>query len=174
MTKYLSQDKLKAIINAYITSQLSYSPLTWMCDIRYISNCINMFHERALRIVYGDYNSSFNDLLKIDGSCSIHHRNIQSLESELFKCKIERRLLFWISYSNRILNNLSFPLQNSPLRYTRVCSILAVRYGKSCPMNLRHTKVHNVSKDTEMDLKKCLCRLCKDYVYRQGFINIVY
>ena len=44
-------------------------------------------HERSLRIVYRDYNSSFKDLLKKDNSVRIHHRNIQSLAVELFKVK---------------------------------------------------------------------------------------
>ena len=42
-------------------------------------------HERSLRIVYRDYNSSFKDLPKKNNSVCIHHRNIQSLAVELFK-----------------------------------------------------------------------------------------
>ena len=48
---------------------------------------INDLHERALKIVYKDYVSSFEDLLKKEKSVTIHHRNIQSLAIELFKIK---------------------------------------------------------------------------------------
>ena len=48
---------------------------------------INHIHERALRIVYKDNNSSFEELLRKDKSLCIHHRNIQSLAIELFKVK---------------------------------------------------------------------------------------
>ena len=47
---------------------------------------LNHIHERALRIVYKDYISSF-DLLKRDKSVTIYHRKIQSLAIELFKVK---------------------------------------------------------------------------------------
>ena len=42
---------------------------------RALNNEINRFDERALRIVYSDYNSSFNTLLEKDG----FYRNIQIL-----------------------------------------------------------------------------------------------
>ena len=49
------------------------------------NNKINKLHERALRIVYDDYNSKFEELLTKDGSFTIHHKNIQTLEKETFK-----------------------------------------------------------------------------------------
>ena len=48
-------------------------------------NKINKLHERALRIVYNNYELSFHELLFIDRSYSIHHRNIQPLSIELYK-----------------------------------------------------------------------------------------
>ena len=88
MARYLDRGKMKILMNAYITSQFSYSPLTWMFHTREINHRINKVHERALRIVYGDYSLPFNDLLEMDNSCTIHQRNVQSLAIELFKCKI--------------------------------------------------------------------------------------
>ena len=41
--------------------------------------------ERALRLVYNDYYSSFQTLLIKDNSVSIHIRNIQALAIELYK-----------------------------------------------------------------------------------------
>ena len=59
---------------------------------------INHLHERALRIVYKTYISSFEDLLNRDKSATIHHRNIQSLAIELFKVKQ--------NLSNSMLSNI--------------------------------------------------------------------
>ena len=44
-------------------------------------------HERSLRIVYDDYDTTFEDLLKKDNSVSIHHRNVQKVSIEMFKVK---------------------------------------------------------------------------------------
>ena len=41
---------------------------------------INHVHERALRLVYRDYISTFEELLIQDKSVCIHHRNIQQGE----------------------------------------------------------------------------------------------
>ena len=48
---------------------------------------VNKLHERALRIVYQDYASSFTELLDKDNSATIHNRNIKLLAIELFKVK---------------------------------------------------------------------------------------
>ena len=42
-------------------------------------------HERALRIVYKDYVSSFEELLVEDGSVIIHQRNLKVLAVEMYK-----------------------------------------------------------------------------------------
>ena len=48
---------------------------------------IDRIHERGLRIVYEDYTSTYDDLLKRDGSVRIHHKNIQLVAVEMFKVK---------------------------------------------------------------------------------------
>ena len=54
---------------------------------RKMNRKINHIHERALRLVYEDYVTSFEDLLIKDKSVSIHHRNIQKVAIEMFKVK---------------------------------------------------------------------------------------
>ena len=73
------------LIKAFIEYQFNYCPLTGMFHSRIMSNKINRIHERGLRLVYSDYVSSFDELLKKDRSFSIHHWNIQSLAIELYK-----------------------------------------------------------------------------------------
>ena len=59
----------------------------WMVCSRSSNNRINHLHERALRIVYNDHRSTFEDLFMQDNSVSIHHRNIRLLATELQKAK---------------------------------------------------------------------------------------
>ena len=52
---------------------------------RKANNKINKLHERALRIVYQDDISNFEELLKKYNSFSIHHQNILTLATEMYK-----------------------------------------------------------------------------------------
>ena len=51
------------------------------------NNKIKHLHERCLRIVYQDKQSSYENLLLTDGTVSMHHRNIQALAIEMYKIK---------------------------------------------------------------------------------------
>ena len=76
------------ISKAFIASYFGYCPLVWMMfHSRKLNSRVNKLHERALRIVYQDYTSSFTELLEKDNSTTIHNRNIQLLATELFKVK---------------------------------------------------------------------------------------
>ena len=55
-----------------------------MCHNRTANSKINRFHERCLRIIYNDKQSSFKMLLEKDSSVSIHHKNIQCLATEMY------------------------------------------------------------------------------------------
>ena len=75
-------------MKSFIISQFSYCRLIWMIHNRFLNNKINDIHERALRIIYNDYSSSFQDLLTKDESVTIHQPNLQQLAIEIFKVKI--------------------------------------------------------------------------------------
>ena len=46
---------------------LEYNPLTWMFYSKKYNNSINKLHERTLRLVCNDYESTFEDLLTKNG-----------------------------------------------------------------------------------------------------------
>lgn len=79
--------KRHILLKTFIESQFSYCPLIWMFCSCTMNKKINRIHERALRIVYRDYKSSFEDLLKKDKSLIFHHRNIHQVAIEMFKVK---------------------------------------------------------------------------------------
>ena len=80
----LKFEQRKLLLNAFITSQFSYAPVVWMFHNRKLNNHINRIHERALRIVYQDHNSTFEELLTENGSFKNHDRNLQRLLIEIF------------------------------------------------------------------------------------------
>ena len=61
---------------------LSYCLVVWM-----FHSHINRLHERALRVVVKEFDSSFEELLWRDSSATLHQRNLQKIMTEIFKVK---------------------------------------------------------------------------------------
>ena len=74
-------------MKAFNVSEFGYCPLLWMFHSRKLNSRANKLNERALRIVYEDFASSFAELLEKDNSTTMHNRNIHLLAIELFKVK---------------------------------------------------------------------------------------
>ena len=84
VVNFMNLAKRKSLMKAFITSHFN---LIWMFHSRQLNNRINKIQERALRLVYKDNKLTFDDLLKLDNSVTIHQRNIQILTTEIFKVK---------------------------------------------------------------------------------------
>ena len=54
-----------------------------------LNNRINSLHEKAFSLTYQNRTSSFDELLKLDKSVSIHYRNFQYLLTEIYKVKMK-------------------------------------------------------------------------------------
>ena len=99
---------------------------------RTINNKINCFHERALRIVYSDFKSSFEELLMKHNSFSLHERNIQSLAIEIYKFLNGLSPSFPNNVFHKNISN-SYDLRNQKQLYSR--NSKTVRYGTETVLN---------------------------------------
>ena len=146
-----------------------------------MNNRINHLRERSIRIVYNDYESSFQELLALDNSVSIPHRNIRLLAIELFKVKN--------GLSNQIMSEL-FDLRN--IKYN-LCSqtdfslgtvymtnygLRSLRYFAPKIWNMIPADTRNVNNLSEFTLKikswipdASPCNLCRSYVSQVRYIN---
>ena len=52
--KFMTTERRRILMKAFVESQFSYCPLAWMCCNRSCNKHINHLHERALRIAYND------------------------------------------------------------------------------------------------------------------------
>ena len=90
-TPYLSAKIVEVVIESLERDSVSLfrwfenNLLIWKCHSRKNNRKINRLHERCLRTMYNDKQSSFNELLEKDGSVSIHERNLQVLATEMHK-----------------------------------------------------------------------------------------
>ena len=83
--KFLDFNKTRVLFKGFFESQFKYCLLTWMLYSRNTNNKINQLYERALRLVYDDYELTFEKRLEKDGLFTVHHYNIQALCIELYK-----------------------------------------------------------------------------------------
>ena len=56
---YMNVAQRRLIMNAFILLQFGYCPLVWMFHNRKLKNRINNIHERTLRVVFRDCESTF-------------------------------------------------------------------------------------------------------------------
>ena len=85
MRSFLSAEKRKIIFKSFIESQFKYCPLTWMFYSQKSNDKINRLHERSLRIVYNEFESSYEELLSKCNSFSIHDQNVHHLAIEIIQ-----------------------------------------------------------------------------------------
>ena len=85
-TPHTSVQKKKMPMNLFFNAQFNYCPLIWMLHHRRNNHIIRNFHERYLRLIYNDKNSSYEELLTK-------------------KCLSFYTLQKYTSFGNRILQN---------------------------------------------------------------------
>ena len=88
ISKCISLRQRRIIMKSFIISQFGCCSIVWMFHSKRLNRRINNIDERSLRLVYQDYNSSFEELLHKDNSMSAHERNTQTLAVEVFRVKI--------------------------------------------------------------------------------------
>jgi len=181
ISPFLHKDKLRIIMKTFIQSQFNYCPLVWMFHNRTLNNKINRLHERALRLVYKDQHSSFQELLNLDNSITIHHRNLQKLATEMFKIKnhLAPPKMQEIFTEHKNVHNLR---KNKDWESHNVRT---VSYGKETFSYLgpktwelvpSHIKESTSLNDFKQKIKQwkpvgCSCRLCKTFIPNLGFID---
>ena len=152
-----------------------------MCHSRKNNRKINRLHERCLRIIYNDKQSSFINLLKKDNSVSMHQRKLQILATEMpkvsnglspvlmndiFKLRGEQ------TYNLRKLSQFYRSNVNSVHNGTKSVSILGPIIWDLVPNYLKYIGNLAALKKSinKWSPEKCPCRLCKVYNNNVGFV----
>ena len=171
----------KLLFQIFIESQFSYCPLVWMFCSRKMNRRINALHERALRIIFNDYVSSFAELLKIDKSLTIHQRNIDKVAVEMFKVKnyicsefIKEIFDTYEGPLTRLERDFQCPNTNKVFKgEMSFRSFGPIVWDEMLPSKYKSVgsleEFKNSIKDWVPD--NCRCRLCKDYEPGVGFVS---
>ena len=152
-----------------------------MLHSRCNNNKIKHLHERCLRLIYCDKNSSYEELLEKDGSVSIHHRNIQNLAIEMYKVKSELDPMIAANvfttipenhYNLRNYNGFRLPFARAVYHGTESISYLGPKIWDIVPIELKNAQSLNSFKKSirKWIPNNCPCRLSKRYVDGVGFL----
>ena len=146
---------------------------------RQINDKINKLHERALRIVYNDTVTSFENWLIKDKSFTIHHQNIQLLVIEIYNLPGGNLSEFFVrnnhNYNLRSESELLLPNVNTVFSGQNSISYFRSVIWNSTSFKLRKASYYQMSRSEikQWWLTNCPCRLCKNYIGNSfiGFIN---
>ena len=177
---YLTFHQKRTLIKAFFEPQFRYCSLTWVLHSRKSNNEINLLHERALRMIYNDQISSFQELLDKDNFFTVHHLNIQSLAIEMFKvinhitvtvidnlfttyhsCNLHSKCKFVVPSVRTVHNGQNSIQYYGPLIWNMI------------PGYIKHSETLNIFKGKIQKWKpiNCPCQLCKKYIPNLSFIN---
>ena len=185
LCKILSFKKRRSLVMAFFESQFKYCPLVWMSCSRKLNNKINALHYRSLKIAYKNYELSFEDLLKLDKSYTIHDRNIQTLAKEMY-CSMKRISPPFMNqvFLERETNDNVSSHTRSRSNFYNFSNPRTTRYGVEALRNIgpqiwnmipSDIKELNTLAKFKSEIKKwvpdkCPCRLCRTYIAGLGFI----
>ena len=180
--KLLPFDRSRELMKTFIESQFSYCPLVWMFCSRKMNRKMNHIHERALRLVYNDYCSTFAELLGKDRSVCIHHRNIHQLAIELYKVKHDMSPPFMKEIFNytgegritRLGDKFQRPNVNKVNKGEQsLRSFGPILWNTMLPEELKEcTSLEEFKESIKHWIPDCNCNICKNYVKGLGYVEI--
>ena len=136
-------------------------------------NQINHLHKRSPRIVYNDYESSFQELLELVNSVSNHHRNNRLLSIKLFKIKNGLSNHVWIIWfeKHRIQSSLRRRDFSLGAVYTSNNGLRRLKYFAPKNWNMIPADIRNINNLSDLTLKihswvpdGCPCTLYRVYI----------
>ena len=161
----------KVHLNNHIIN--NHSHLIWMFCSKECNNLINKTHKRALRVVYQDTNSSYEDLLEKDKSCTIHINNLRLLMCEIFKSLHSLNPSFMkdlfalkpLSMNLRAQKILVLPANNSRSRGTNTNLYRAITLWNSLAPSIMNSQSLLELKNKLRSWKGegCVCKICRQY-----------
>ena len=178
---HLDQDQKKLIYNSFFTGQLSYCPLIWTYCSRQSNHLINRLQERALRITYNDYDSSFPELLEMSNESTVHIRNIKVLMTEIYKFlnDLSPPIMSDIfekhedHYSLRNPRSLASKPKMTTIYGIDTIAFRAPQIWHSLPQDIKNSESLNSFKS---NIKRygnltCHCKICRTFVPCVGYID---
>lgn len=170
---YLTFRQASILVQAYILSCFFYCPILWMFCSKKCFHLCNKVHYRALCAMYFRYDLNLEEILKLNGSFSIHTKQLQVFVTEIFKSvhKLNPEFMWDLFEKKEIQYNLrSQNLLKLPNTRTRCFGLNSILFRASvlwnslpnqfkCCVNLQKFK----QKIKSWDGSQCTCFNCRSF-----------
>ena len=155
------------------TSEVSYESIyrlpicimsfVWMFCSRISNNRINHLHERALRIVYNDHSSKFEDRLVKNNSFSIHHKEHSLVSNRIIKREVNYNIRSQRTF--RSFNTSSYDLKSLRCLTPKIWNLVPQDIRSANSLSQFIWKIKLWIPDS------CPCILCRTYIGQAGYVN---
>ena len=152
-----------------------------MFHTKELNGRINSLHEKALRLIYQNRNLSFDELLKLDKSVSIHYRNLQYLLAEIYKVKMGLSppimsdiLTLDENASYNLRSGVTVARRNirtNKFGFETITTIGAVLW-RNLPNDIKNSDSLNIFKHRikQWTPDNCPCKICRNFIKNLGYI----
>ena len=86
LSRHLDKNSRVLIYKSFITSNFTYSPVAWIFCAKRKTKKLEKLNERALRFVFADFKSNYEDLLKQGNFLPLSLLRLKFLAIEEYKC----------------------------------------------------------------------------------------
>ena len=144
------------MVNSFINTRFSYSPLIWTFTSKGCNKRIDRTHERSRNLIIKDYESSFYDILSTLNEKTTHQHCIHVLSTKViclndFSSKL-MKIVFYLRQNHCNLSSLNVFAMDNPRNNFKLNSTVyrANQHGKHYP--LKQKTVHHCNKRTKLKL----------------------
>ena len=135
----------KIIMNSFILCHFNYCPLIWMLCGKGSQEKLEKINERALRLAYSDYSSSYKDVLANSKETTIHVQSVRILALEVYKTLNNLNPVFMkdyfvpktTGYNLRLKNPLDIPRARTTNNGIRSLSFQGPKIWNSLPETIK-------------------------------------
>ena len=123
LRSFIGFEQKKVLVQSFVYSNFNYCPLVWYFSSMKSLQKIEKLQERALRFLYNDHKSSYNDLLLKSGRCTMQVSRQRTLCIEIYKT----------------MNDLNPPFMKNFFK------LRSSRYSSRKPYDLKHIRPNQVT-----------------------------
>ena len=172
LRNFLNFEEKKILINSYFMSNFNYCPLVWMFSSSSSLKKVENLQKRALRFLYNDYKTSYDDLLKKAGTSSMNVKRLRTLCTEMYKTVNDlnpnfMNEIFTLRQTNRPVRekykmNMEIPSYNQVSFGRKSLRVLGPKVWNQLPFHIKSAENLKSFKSVikHCDGNRCSCKVC--------------